>query len=255
MGGYIMKYRFFFVFLVSLGAVFSFVAQLAAANLTVMPTSLRIAPPKAADIVTIRNEGRRPVKMQIRLFRWEQKGGKDVYHPAQGVVATPPFITIKGGADGNIRVIRTAKTAVSGTESYRLIIDELPSSRVRARVKGQAASVEVVTRQILPVFFTSTPEPGGNHGGGAAAPRLSFRAQAARGGYEITAINGSRAVLRIGAVSLWAGGTEIGRSGRSVGNVLPKSEVKFFVPAKGGGKPQEIRVLEGKGIEGTYPLQ
>jgi len=250
-----MKYRSLFMFLFSLWtAACGLIAQATAANLTVMPTSLRIAPPKAADIVTIRNEGRRPVKMQIRLFRWEQKGGKDVYLPAQGVVANPPFITIKGGADGNIRIIRTAKTAVRGTESYRLIIDELPSSRVRAKVSGQAASVEVVTRQILPVFFTSTPESGGNQGG-VAAPRLSFHAQAARGGYEITAINGSNAVLRIGAVSLLAGGTEIGRSGRAVGNVLPKSEIKFFVPAKGGGKPQEIRILEGKGVERTYPIQ
>jgi len=252
-----MKYRFLFLSLFSLAAAGMTTMPAEAANLTVMPTSLRIAPPKAADIVTVRNEGRRPVKMQIRLFRWQQKGGKDVYFPAQGVVATPPFITIKGGADGNIRVIRTAKTAVQGTESYRLIIDELPSSRVRAKVKGQAASVEVVTRQILPVFFTSTPESGGKGGGrgAAVAAPLSFHAQAARGGYEITAVNGSGAVLRIGAVSLWAGGSEIGRSGRTVGNVLPKSELKFFVPAKGGGKPQQIRVMDAKGAEKTYPIQ
>lgn len=254
-----MKYRFLFLSLFSLAFAGVFSAQAEAANLTVMPTSLRVAPPKAADIVTIRNEGRRPVKMQIRLFRWEQKGGKDVYLPAQGVVATPPFITIKGGADGNIRVIRTAKTAIQGTESYRLIIDELPSSRVRAKVKGQAASVEVVTRQILPVFFTSTPESGGNRGGRGGAvvapPPLSFHAQVARGGYEITAANASSAVLRIGAVSLWAGGSEIGHSGRAIGNILPKSELKFFVPAKGGGKPQQIRVADGKGAEKTYPIQ
>lgn len=248
-----MKSRFLLASLISLSAAFGALAPAQAANLTVMPTSLRIAPPKAADIVTIRNEGRAPVKMQIRLFRWEQKGGKDVYYPAPGIVASPPFVTIKGGADGNIRIARVAKTPVQGTESYRLIIDELPSSRVRAKISGQAASVEVVTRQILPVFFTGTPDR--KAAGSGVASLLSFSAQAAKGGYSVTVNNGSGSILRIGGVALLAGGQEIGRSKQNVGNVLPKSAFKFFVPAKGGGRPQQIRILDGKGIEGVYPLQ
>lgn len=245
-----MKFRFFLLYLLSFFAVGGAAAQ--AANLTVMPTSLRVAPPKAVDVVTIRNEGRAPVQMQVRIFRWEQKGGKDVYFPANGlVVASPPRLLIKGGADGNVKVARIAKTPVRGTESYRLIIDELPSSRVRARVTGQAAAVEVVTRQILPVFFTGTPSGGSAAGVGHA---LSFRAVAAKGGYMISAANNSAAVVRLGSVVLLAGGQEIGRSRQTIGNILPKSEIKFFVPGKGGGKPQEIRVTGGKGVDGAYPI-
>lgn len=250
-----MKKRFFWVSLFSVAGIFIGVVQGGAANLTVMPTSLRVAPPKAADTVTIRNEGRAPVKMQVRIFRWEQKGGKDVYYPAEGVVASPPLITIRGGADGNIRVSRINKVSPQGVESYRLVIDELPSSRVRAKVAGQAASVEVVTRQILPVFFTNTPETGANSGGKAAAAQMSFRAAAVKGGYNITAVNSSAEVVHIGAVSLLAGGQEIGHSRQSIGNVLPKSGVSFVVPAKGGGKPQQIKILEGRGAEGVYPIQ
>jgi len=249
-----MKSRFLLASLIAAPAIFGTIAPSAAANLTVMPTSLRIAPPKAADVITIRNEGRAPVKMQIRIFRWEQRNGKDVYLPADGVIASPPFVTIKGGSDGNIRVARIAKTPVQGVESYRLIVDELPSSRVRAKISGQAASVEVVTRQILPIFFVSTPNARTSAGGASAAAGMSFTAQEAKGGYYITVRNGSSNVIRVGEAVLLAGGQEIGRSRQAAGNVLPRRAIKFFVPGKGGGRPQQIRLMNGNTVEGTYPV-
>jgi len=251
-----MNPRLLFASLFSVAALAGAALPAAAADLTVMPTSLRIAPPKAADIVTIRNNGRAPVKMQIRLFQWQQKGGKDVYYPTQTVIASPPFVVIKGGSDGNIRVARVAKTPVQGIESYRLIIDELPSSRVRAKITGRSASVEVVTRQILPVIFTSTPEtPAGMKGAASVASQITFSSKAAKGGVYITIANKSAEIVNIGDVALLAGGQEVGKSSSTVGNILPKSAKKVFVPAKGGGEPDQIKVLSGKGTQGTYPLQ
>jgi len=114
----------------------------------------------------------------------------------------------------------------------------------------------VVTRQILPVFFTSTPEARGTAGAGAStASQLAFSAQSAKGGYNVTIKNSSSSLLRIGSVALLAGGQEIGRTTQGLGNVLPKSAKRFFVPAKGGGRPQQIQVLEGPGVEGTYPIR
>lgn len=250
-GGWaIMRFRFLlfyvpFIFSNIFHAVWGY-----AANLTVMPTSLKLEAPKVAGTVTIRNEGRVPVKMQVRIFRWMQKGGKDVYYPATDVVASPPFVTIKGGADGNIRVARTSQKPLLGLESYRLIIDELPSSRVRRSVQSQHAMVEFVTRQILPVFFSV----------GTASEKtesssfLVFYAQAVKGGFNITAVNSGAGFAHIGPVILLAGGKEVGRMDSVAGNVLPKSEFTFFVSAKGGGKPQTIRVLNGK-ISKEYPLR
>jgi len=244
-----MRFRFLFLgFVHVLSAVF-FAGWGYAANLTVMPTSLMLEPPKVAGIVTIRNEGRMPVKMQVRIFRWAQKGGRDVYYPTTDVVVSPPFVTIKGGDDGNIRVARTSQEPLVGLESYRLIVDELPSSRVRRPVTSSHALVEVVTRQILPVIFSP-----GTAGSERDSSALVFHAKAVRGGYHITAVNTGARLVRLGPVVLLAGGRKIGGLDRAAGNVLPKSEFTFFVAAKGGGTPQVIRVLNGEtGTE--YPVQ
>lgn len=221
-----------------------------AANLTVMPTALKLEAPKVAGIVTIHNGGRAPVKMQIRIFRWIQKGGKDIYYPTTDVAVNPPFAVIRGGADGNIRIARTSQKPLLGLESYRLIIDELPNSRVRMPTESRRTMVEFVTRQILPVFFSV----GSASGKTDSSVALVFHAQAVKGGYNITAVNSGTGVVLIGPVVLLAGGKEVGRLDNVVGNVLPKSEVTFFVSAKGGGKPQKIRVLNGK-VGQEYPLQ
>lgn len=245
-----MSFRFFLPGFIFVVLDFLFMGCGYAANLTVMPTTLKLSPPKVADTITIRNEGRMPVKMQMRIFRWEQEGGKDVYYPTSDVVVSPPFVTIKGGGDGNIRIARLSPKPVIGLESYRLIIDELPSSRVKKEVTSRHVVVEVVTRQILPIFFVADSLKN------KASPSASmlFRSKAAKGGYNITAVNTGAGLVHLGTVILLASGQEVGRVSRTVGNILPKSEFTFFVPAKGGGKPQAIRVMSAESSK-DYPLQ
>lgn len=221
-----------------------------AANLTVMPTSLKLEPPKVADTVTIRNESRMPVKMQVRIFRWVQKGGQDVYYPTTDVIASPPFITIKGGADGNIRVARVSDKPIAGLESYRLIIDELPRSRVRQPVSSRETVIEVVTRQILPVFFNVSSK----NSAALSSNALKFHAQAVKGGYQITIENPNDGVVRLGRAVLLASGKQISNVSSVIGNILPKSKLNVFFATKGGGKPQVIRVLNGK-VSTEYPIQ
>ena len=103
-----------------------------AASLRVAPTTISLVAPDAASVLSLRNDDKRPINVQIRVFRWTQVDGVDRLEPARDVVASPPAARLAGGAATTVRIVRVSKAPVSGEESYRLLVDELPDpSRVR----------------------------------------------------------------------------------------------------------------------------
>lgn len=214
-------------------------AQAQGTALTIMPISLDMKPPKVSDYVTVRNEGRYPVKVQVRIFRWVQKGGKDVYYPTTDVVASPPFLTIKGnGSDGNIRISRVSNQPIAGEEHYRLFIDQLPNSRVRTEASGSAdVGVQIVMRQIIPVYFSR----------GTGQSAVSFKVSPARGGFNVSAANAGAKRVSMSKVILLSKGVEIGRLDKLAGYALPGSSFDFFVPGKVRRTPDTVRFTSGEG--------
>ena len=240
----------------------SFFAMLGAAHaqlangisLTVMPLVLEVQPPKVSDNLIMRNGSRMPVRLQVRVFRWQQKGGKDYYAPTTDVVITPPFIDVKPGGRATARISRVSKNPVTSQESYRVFVDQIPPSSLRETNPTQSsAGVGMVLRQVIPVFFS--PGTGGSSARGQSQQAtISFTAQPARGGFNITAINTGANRVRMADVILLAGGQQVGGKPNLAGYALPGSEFRFFVPASGGGTPDRIRFTTDAGqIE--YPLQ
>ncbi|MEN5300383.1 fimbria/pilus periplasmic chaperone [Brucella sp. TWI559] len=125
-----------------------------ATNLHVTPVGLSLTAPAGAGLVTIRNDGRVPINVQLRVFKWDQRGGEDVYLPTKEVVASPPMVKLAPGAQQSVRVVRIAK-AKSGQETYRLLVDELPTATNATR-----SGVRFLVRQSLPVFFNDTSVSG-----------------------------------------------------------------------------------------------
>ncbi|UXN04413.1 MULTISPECIES: fimbrial biogenesis chaperone [unclassified Bartonella] len=219
-------------------------------SLTVMPLVLDVKPPKVADNIMVRNTSRMPVRLQVRVFRWQQKGGKDYYAPTNDVVITPPFVSVKPGGVATVRVSRVAKGPVLGQEAYRVFVDQIPPSALRTNNAGESsAGVSMVLRQVVPVFFSP-----GTGGVAASQASISFFAQPASGGFNITATNRGSNRIRMADVFLLAGGQVIGAKSKLVGYALPGSDFRFFVATRGGGKPDRIRFTSDVGqIE--YPLQ
>ena len=76
-----------------------------------------------------------------------------------------PMVTVRGGTPSTVRLVRVSKAPVSGEETYRLLIDEIPD-----RKNLQAGTVALHVRQSLPVFFAGNDVAGGLaglEGGGA----------------------------------------------------------------------------------------
>lgn len=121
-----------------------------AAFLQVSPVSLDLTAPAQTASVNLRNNGDRPVNVQVRVYHWTQSGGEDQLTPATDVVASPPATKLQPGTTYTIRVARTVAPVMAGEEAYRLVIDELPEVNLRR----PSETVNMVIRYSIPVFFT-----------------------------------------------------------------------------------------------------
>jgi len=125
--------------------------------------ALRVAPllidvrKGATSTIELQNLGRDVTNVQIRIFKWVQKDGKRQLLKTRDVVASPPFAKIRPGKRNTIRVVRLSRRPLGAEESYRLLIDEIPT-----RKKTKRFQVGIALRYSLPVFFgTQSAETSG----------------------------------------------------------------------------------------------
>jgi len=175
-----------------------------AASLSVSPITVDVVTPATNATVTARNGESRPLAAQIRVFRWTQVDGQDRLDPTEDVVASPPVVTINGGADYVVRLERTAA---------REIVDELPNPN-----RQRNGSVAMVLRYLVPAFFFSAD---------ASQPKLVW-SLAHRGGATLlqAANSGDK---RIQILDLKLGALMVGKG--LAGYVLGHSTRSWVVPA------------------------
>ncbi len=126
----------------------SAIGQVNAQSLRVSPVTIDLPVSERSAVITVANPSGKPLQVQARVFRWTQKGGQDVLEKTADVVVSPPLLTVNKDAEGIVRVLRVSNAPVTGEETYRVLLDEVPS-----REKLQAGGVALVVRQSIPVFF------------------------------------------------------------------------------------------------------
>jgi fimbrial chaperone protein len=191
-------------------------ARAEAASLSVLPITVDVVTPATTATVTVRNGESRPLAAQIRVFRWTQVDGQDRLDPTEDVVASPPVVTINGGADYIVRLERTAGQEIGGEEAYRVVVDELPNPN-----RQRNGSVALVLRYLIPAFFFSAD---------ATQPKLVW-SLAHRGGATLlqAANSGDK---RIQIVDLKLGASMVSKG--LAGYVLGHSTRSWVVPAGSG---------------------
>lgn len=193
------------------------------ASLRVAPVALDLRAPTAASTIRVRNDENRPLHVQVRVFRWSQRGGEDVYEATNDVVASPPITTLQPGGENLVRIVRTTQRPVQGEESYRIVVDELPDPARR-----QAGTVVLVVRHSIPVFF-GPPD--------AAGAQPSWSVTPVRGGYRVTVSNAGGQRLKVSNLVLSENGRVLARQDGLVGYVLGNAAASWLVPAAGAGSP------------------
>ncbi|QND53212.1 molecular chaperone [Phyllobacterium sp. 628] len=186
-----------------------------AASLRVAPTNLEMVAPGSASVLTLTNEAKRPINVQIRVFRWTQTNGVEQLEPTNDVVVSPPSTVLSGNKDYLVRVIRVSKKPVVREESYRVIVDELPDPARR-----KSGTVALVVRYSIPVFFK---EPD------ASAPKVTWTLKRVNGSLVLAARNNGDSRLRLSDLQLTQGGRDVGTRKGLVGYVLGGASMQWPV--------------------------
>lgn len=122
----------------------------AAASYTVNPTRVYLSATAGSALLTLKNESREPLRMQIRAQRWGQNAAGEMQLAAtEDLIVFPTMVTLKPGEERKIRV--AAAAAFGAVEkTYRLYVEELPASSTE---KAEGAAVRILTRMGIPVFL------------------------------------------------------------------------------------------------------
>ena len=123
-----------------------------AASLQVAPISLQFSMTENAKEIWLTNTSDQPIRAQTRVQEWVQQNGQDVLTATKNVVASPMVTEIAAGEKQLIRVIKVVALPQSQEQTYRLIIDELPSPNSQAERTG----LQLLLQYSVPVFFQPT---------------------------------------------------------------------------------------------------
>lgn len=129
-----------------------------AGNLQVGPVSLQFTPTDKAQMLWLTNSGQQTLHAHVRVFRWTQTEDEDKLEPTEALVPSPPLVEVGPGKSQLVRVVRRLRAAGAEEESFRLIVDEIPSDRSAQVVEGSAdggppgSGLRLLLRYSLPVF-------------------------------------------------------------------------------------------------------
>jgi fimbrial chaperone protein len=216
-----------------------------AASLQVAPVILEIPAPGASATIKLRNEGTTALNAQVRVFRWTQVNGEEKLEPTDAVVASPPIISLAGKSDYVVRVVRLSKQPIASSETYRLLVDELPDP-----ARQRHGTVAIVLRYSIPVFFYSAQ---------AAAPKLAWSTSQRGGQVFVTATNDGDRHVRLADLKLDAGqGRSIAFGSGLAGYVLGHSSMRWTVTNSkhrlGTGNPVAITAQSETGPVGASSI-
>jgi fimbrial chaperone protein len=160
-----------------------------ASTLQISPVTVELRADQPAAGVGLHNSGDKPLYGQVRVFVWTQNENGDVLEPTQSLVASPPIVQIAPNGDQLIRLVRVAPGPVATEQSYRLLIDEIPSADATP-----TTGVQVRLRYSVPVFVDATVP--------SAQPQLGWHLAKRDGAWFLAVENRGMRHAQIGALTL-----------------------------------------------------
>ncbi|HTI66917.1 MAG TPA: molecular chaperone [Caulobacteraceae bacterium] len=125
----------------------------AAAAISVAPVLIEFDAGRRTAVLEVAGPSAEPVTVQVRLFRWSQSGGEDVYEPTDDIGFSPPMFQLPPGGRQVVRLLLRAGPPAEREAAYRVFVDEIPGA-------DRPGAVQMQIRMILPLFVAPR-EPGG----------------------------------------------------------------------------------------------
>jgi len=223
--------------LLALAAAWLAASPALASSVVIWPIDPKIAAGERATALWLENSGAEPITLQVRSFVWSQDEGGDRLTDQDEIVASPPMVEIAPGTRQLVRVIRRTIRTDAAERSYRIFVDEVPTSAPDLAPGEAGARLSVQMRYSIPLFTYGAPEPRGAAG---ASLRMGVRNLDGTRHVEITN-TGDRHVrltdLRSGSDPAGA----ILRQGL-LGYVLPGATMRWPIPAEATGSVFTVAV-------------
>lgn len=215
-----------------------------AASVLISPIDPVIESDQNGASLWLENQDSKPVYMEIKAVRWEQRNGENGYAKQSDVTVSPPFALISPGKRQLIRLIKNQAAPAGQEQAYRIFIDEIPQAANEEK-KASSAGINFQMRYSIPLFvygegLTVAQEYAKAKGLTVAQPALSYRLTQGKSGTLIEVKNDGAVHARLSKLTNASGGVLIEGL---VGYVLPHSSAAFPLPkgkSSGGGALQAI---------------
>jgi fimbrial chaperone protein len=135
-----------------------FPAAAGAADISVLPVGLSLSARQDRQAITVTNQGKESVTMQVDTVAWTQVDGEDKYAPTQDLLVNPPLFSILPGRSQILRVGLSRPPGGEREVAYRLFLREVPPSlgAIGSRENGDNGKVRVLLELRLPVYVAPT---------------------------------------------------------------------------------------------------
>lgn len=118
-----------------------------AAQFTLAPTRVHLAPGQVAQTLVLGNEDAREVSFELSYQHWRMDDtGQWLLEDSDDLILHPQIVTVPGNGKAVIRV-GTLRRNVTREDAYRIQMQELPGEST-----SQGAAVTMLTRLSVPVF-------------------------------------------------------------------------------------------------------
>lgn len=118
-----------------------------AAQFTLAPTRVHLAPGQVAQTLVLGNEDEREVSFELSYQHWRMDvAGQWLLEDSDDLILHPQIVTVPGNGKAVIRV-GTLRANVAQEDAYRIQMQELPGEH-----NAQGAAVTMLTRLSVPVF-------------------------------------------------------------------------------------------------------
>ncbi len=182
---------------------------------------------RRAGALWLENPGKTPVALQVRIYAWAQREGRNLYAEQGDVVATPPVVTIAPGAKQLVRLTRLGAPPPRYETAYRIIVDEIPAPAAAAAPPGAAIAFRM--RYSLPLFVRGAGSAAAA-GGDPATPRLVWR-RVVQGGEAFAEIrNAGERHARLTDVAIANGARRVPLAEGLLGYVLAGETMRWPLP-------------------------
>lgn len=230
--------------------------------LVIWPIAPTIAAGANTSALWLENRGTEPLTLQIRVVEWSTLNYDDLLIEEQDdVIASPPVAEIAAGHRQLVRLVRLGEPPVGREQSFRVIVDELPSpTRQRVVTSGPTLGVNLRLRYSLPLFvygdgLLASGAPMSEHAR-AAAPELEWRVVDAESRRWLHVRNTGTGHARLSHVRVAAEDVDAPLSSGLLGYVLPGAERRWALPPVIGSRV-DIRVdadINGHVAAGIRPV-